>query len=159
MGRRPAVRQLLRRLFLDRRQRLIFKRPPPPVAGNSGGQAIGAKCGDLGLFRSDVRCNKLFSVVCDNTHHGLQSRWEQTFASTIGRCCFTIIMREHDFMGDQGGPFKGRGSVSLSAADQFIWPLVSLMSFASPNCRITCLARRSGMMLFSVIGCHLTAAG
>jgi len=29
-------------------------------------------------------------------------------------------MREYNFMGDQGGPFKGCDSVSLSAADQFV---------------------------------------
>ncbi len=29
-------------------------------------------------------------------------------------------MRENDLMGEQGGPFKGGNSVSISAADQFV---------------------------------------
>jgi hypothetical protein len=42
-------------------------------------------------------------------------------------------MREYDFMGDQGGPFKGCNSVGLSAADQFVLAVGQFDEFRLPE--------------------------
>jgi len=42
-------------------------------------------------------------------------------------------MRENDFMGEQGGPFKGGGSVNISAADQFVLTVGQFDEFCLPK--------------------------
>lgn len=37
-----------------------------------------------------------------------------------------VKVREHDFMGEERGPFKGAGAVGVGAADEFVLPVCKL---------------------------------
>ena len=40
-----------------------------------------------------------------------------------------VEMAEHDFMGEQGNPFKGRCAVGVAATDQFVLAVAMLDEF------------------------------
>ena len=56
-------------------------------------------------------------------------KWKPVPPRRLGQWRFPMEMGEHDFVGEQGGPFKGGGSVGIGAADQFILSVGELDKF------------------------------
>jgi len=62
-----------------------------------------------------------------------------------------MVMREHDFMGNQCCPFRSCGPMCISSADHFVLTVGKFDQFRWPNRRTTRFPERQRIKFFSFI--------
>ena len=70
------------------------------------------------------------------------------FASVTGRLGFAMEVGEHDFVGEERGPFEGGGAVGVGSAQKFVLSIREFYEFGPTKLLDHLLATALGNQIF-----------